>query len=143
MFANVPAKINFDTLDAKTAIELIQAKEEKEAKKYISNWEEEKISVQNGRWGPIMVYGKKWVNFPKDADGKRISVEAAGEYSLDQVKGLIEASDPTAFKKKGKATKATKSGESKPKAAKITKQPAKTGAKKIITVIKKSGKAKV
>ena len=143
LFANVPAKINFDSLDAKTAIELIQAKEEKEAKKYISNWEEEKISVQNGRWGPIMVYGKKWVNFPKDPDGKRISVEAAGEYSLDQVKALIEAADPTAFKKKGKATKATKSDDSKPKSAKTTKKPAKSGARKIITVIKKSSKAKV
>ncbi len=128
LFANVPAKINFDELNAKTAIELIQAKEEKEAKKYINTWDEEKISVQIGRWGPIIFYGKKFVNFPKDENGKRISAEDAAEYTLEEVKSLIEATDPTAFTKKTKA---------KPVAKKSSYAKPKSSSKKIITIKKK------
>ncbi len=136
LFANVPIKINFDTLDAKTAIEMIQAKEEKEAKRYISQWPEEKLSVQNGRWGPIMVLGKKWYNFPKDKDGKRISLEEAAGYTLEQVKALIEASDPTAFAKKTKGKKSTETKSEESKSA-----SKKTSSKKL-TAVKKTTSAK-
>jgi DNA topoisomerase-1 len=140
LYANVPAKINFDTLDAKGAIELVAAKEEKEAKKYISNWENEKISIQNGRWGPTIFYGKKYFSLPKDEEGKRMAAEDAAELTLDQVKGIIEAIDPTAFTKKSKGGKTAK-----PKATKTTTEKAasiskidlkKTPDKKIIDVKK-------
>lgn len=122
LFVNVPAKYNFDLLDPKTAIDLVKAKEEKEASKYISQWEEENISVQNGRWGPVMFLGKKHYNFPKNPDGKRITPEEAAALTLEQVKALIVASDPQAFEKKGKRKAAgkakTSSGPVKKPAAK-------------------------
>ena len=136
LYANVPAKINFDSLDAKGAIELVAAKEEKEAKKYISNWEAEKISIQNGRWGATIFFGKKYFSLPKDEDGKRISPEDAAELTLEQVKAIIEAADPTAF------TKKTKGAKGAPKATK-SKAPAKSPAKKIITVKKTALKGKI
>lgn len=129
LFVNVPAKIDFENLDPKTAIELVKVKEEKEAKRFIHNWEEEKISVQNGRWGPTMHFGKKYYNFPKDKDGKRITVEEAGKYTLEQVKALIEAADPQAFQKKSKAAKKPKSTT-----AKKTSPPKKSSPPKKIII---------
>ncbi|MEP7321359.1 MAG: type I DNA topoisomerase [Saprospiraceae bacterium] len=129
LYANVPAKINFDTLDAKTAIEMVAAKEEKEAKKYISNWESEKISIQNGRWGPTIFFGKKYFSLPKDEEGKRMSAEEAGTLTLEKVKSIIEIYDPTAFTKKVKAAKGAKT-------TKATSKTAKAPVKKIIDVKK-------
>jgi DNA topoisomerase I len=139
LFANVPAKIPFDTIDAKTAIELVQAKEEKEAKRYIHNWEEEKISVQNGRWGPIIHYGKKkMAYFPKNEDGKRITAEEAADYTLEQIKALITASDPSAFSKTNKAAKSSKASTAKTKQVGVKKP----NGKKVLTIKKSTSKAK-
>lgn len=144
LYANVPAKINFDELSPKEAIELVAAKEDKEAKKFISNWESEKISIQNGRWGPTIFFGKKYYGLPKDSDGKRPTAEVAAQYSLDQVKALIEAADPTAFTKKTKGAKravtkgtSTKGTSTKTTKAKtLSKKPAKAPVKKVIDVKK-------
>lgn len=140
LFANVPAKYDFDNIDAKTAIELVAAKEAKEAQRYISNWESEKISVQNGRWGPLIIFGKKNYSFPKNEDGKRITPAEAAEYTLEQVKALIEAADPTAFAKKTKGKAKKEAPDTKAKETKTTK--GKATNKKIITVVKKVSKAK-
>ncbi|MBK6392831.1 MAG: type I DNA topoisomerase [Saprospiraceae bacterium] len=131
LYVNVSPKYNFDQLDAKTAIELVVAKEEKEAKRFINNWEEEKISVQNGRWGPTIFFGKKYFNFPKDKEGNRITAEEAANYKLEEVKAIIEANDPKAFTKKTKVTKA-KVSTTNAKST-IAKKP----AKKVITIKKK------
>ena len=48
---------------------------------------------------------KKRYNFPKIKMGKRISLEEVAGYTLEQVKALIEASDPTAFIRKTKGKK--------------------------------------
>jgi DNA topoisomerase-1 len=59
MFINVPRRINLDTITMEEAIPLIDAKEVKEANRYIHNWVDEKISIENGRWGPYIKFGKK------------------------------------------------------------------------------------
>jgi DNA topoisomerase-1 len=101
MFINVPRKYSLETLTLDQAIELIEAKSEKEANRYIHNWEKEKITVENGRWGPFIRFGKHMLNLKKE--GKKLTADDATTLSLDEVKKMIEAEIPDAFAKKAKA----------------------------------------
>ena len=58
LFINVPRAYDFDNLSQSDINELIEKKLEKEANRYIQNWSEEKISVENARWGPQIKFGK-------------------------------------------------------------------------------------
>ena len=116
LFVNVPKKYDFETISLEDMHELIEKKVEKEANRYIHKWDEEQISVENGRWGPFIRYKKKNIKIPK-VDGKRVTSEEAKDFTIDHVKELIELEIPDAFKKKTKAkakkTKATKSTKAK------------------------------
>jgi DNA topoisomerase-1 len=101
MFINVPARYPFDHLTQQDCNELIQKKIEKEANRFIRQWPEEKIAIENGRWGPELVYNKKRVRLPKG----KYTVEALAAVGLDEVKAMILAQDPKAFDKKGPAKK--------------------------------------
>lgn len=125
LFINVPKKYNFDTISNAEMKELIEAKIEKEANRYIQNWPKEKIAVENGRWGPFIRFGKKSVKLGKKADGNKYTNEDAAQLTLEEVKQMIEIEIPGAFKKAGAAKKAA---------------PRKTAAKK--TTAKKSSKVK-
>ena len=83
--------------------ELIMAKEEKEANRYIQRFPEEKIDVEQGRWGPFIRFKKKSVKIPKNKKGERMTREEAAALSLEQVKKFIELEMPGAFKPKKKA----------------------------------------
>jgi DNA topoisomerase-1 len=102
MFVNVPKRYDFNDLTQAEMNELIEAKRDKEANRYIQRWEDEKISVENARWGPIIKFGKKIIAFPKKADGARSTAEDATALTLEQVKKIIEAELPDAFAKKTK-----------------------------------------
>ena len=104
MFINIPRKYDPENLSMDDAFALIEAKIEKEANRYIHRWEEEKIAVENGRWGPFIRFGKKSVKIPK-VDGERVTSEQAKEFTLEQVKEIIEAEIPDAFVKKKRAKK--------------------------------------
>ena len=56
IYINVPKKYDFENLSQKEVEELIEAKLDKEANRYIQQWEEEKISIENGRWGPFIKF---------------------------------------------------------------------------------------
>lgn len=101
LYVNVPKKYNFEQLTEKEAIELIQTKMEKESNRYIQNWESEKISIENGRWGPFIRFGKKFINLPK-VEGKKMEQEEAAKLSLNEVKQIIEAAEPGSFATKKK-----------------------------------------
>lgn len=98
MFVNIPKKYDPDNLPMDDALELIEKKRIKEANRYIHNWPELDLSVQNGRWGPFIKFKKKNISFPKK-DGKRITQEEAAEMSLSDIKALVEKEVPNAFKK--------------------------------------------
>src|SRR5678810_95106 len=68
MFINVPRRYDFDALRQKDINELVEAKIKKEANRYIQNWPEEKISIENARWGPVLKFGKKILRVPKKTD---------------------------------------------------------------------------
>jgi DNA topoisomerase-1 len=89
------------------AVELIEAKSEKEANRFIHNWEKEKITVENGRWGAFIRFGKAQISLKKD--GKKMTNEDAAKLTLDEVKALITIEVPGAFDKKEKVKKEKKS----------------------------------
>jgi DNA topoisomerase-1 len=59
LFINIPRAYNFDTLTQQDCNELIEKKMEKEANRFIRQWPEEKIAIENGRWGAFIRFGKK------------------------------------------------------------------------------------
>ena len=104
IYINVPKKYDFENLSQKEVEELIEAKLDKEANRYIQQWEEEKISIENGRWGPFIKFKKANFKIPKKQDDTKYTAEELKEISLDQVKKWILEQDKTAFVEK-KATK--------------------------------------
>ena len=117
MFINVPKKYNFDNLSQSDINELIEAKIEKEANRYIQQWEKEKISIENGRWGPFIKFGKGMFKIPKKEDGSKFEAEELKTVSLDEVKKWITDQDKTAFAEKKKPA-AKKTVAKKPTAKK-------------------------
>ena len=114
-FVNIPKRFDPDNLTTQEQHDLIAAKIEKEANRYVNNWEEEKISVQNGRWGPFIKFGKLNVKLPKGADGKsKMTSEEAKELSLEDVKAIIEEELPGALEA-AKPKKKKKKAKAKPK----------------------------
>lgn len=109
IFVNVPKRYDFNNLSQSDINELIDAKLDKEANRYIQQWEKEKIAIENGRWGPFIKFGKANFKIPKKADDTKYEAEELKEISLDEVKKWITEQDPKAFaeKKKPAAKKAT------------------------------------
>ena len=120
LFINIPRAYNFDTLTQKDCDELILKKIEKESNRHIKQWPEEKIAIENGRWGPFIRFGKKMLKLPYNANKTKYTAEELADISLETVKKMIVAQDPKAFDKKpaGRkkvAKKATKKAVSKKK----------------------------
>ena len=101
MFINVPRAYDFDNLKQKDCDELIAKKIEKEANRFIRQWPEEKISIENGRWGPFIRFGKKMMKLTAGPNGKYTADELA-VIDLEEIKKMIVAQDPKAFDKKTK-----------------------------------------
>jgi DNA topoisomerase-1 len=121
MFINVPRRYDFDALSQKDINELVEAKIKKEANRYVQNWPQEKISIENARWGPVLKFGKKILRIPKKADDAKYTAEELSSISLDDVKKMIETQMPDAFVKKAAKKTATKKAAPK-KAAKKKKK---------------------
>jgi len=121
MFINVPRRYDFDALKQKDINELVEAKIKKEANRYIQNWPEEKISIENARWGPVLKFGKKILRIPKKTDDTKYTAEELSSVSLDDVKKMIETQMPDAFVKKAAKKTATKKAVPKKTAKKKKK----------------------
>lgn len=113
LFINVPKRYNFATLTDAEMKELIEAKIKKEENRYIQRWPEFNLALENGRWGPLIRFGKKQLYLPKKADGTRYSAEEGADFTLDQIKGFVEQQLPGAFSQKNKKSAAKKTGGSK------------------------------
>ena len=105
IYINVPKKYDFENLSQKDVEELIEAKLDKEANRYIRQWEEEKISIENGRWGSFIKFKKANFKIPKKQDDTKYTPEELKDISLDQVKKWILEQDKTAFAEKKTAKK--------------------------------------
>ncbi len=118
MFINVPRRYDFDALSKADIEELIEAKIEKEGNRFIQQWPEEKISLENGRWGPFIRFNKKMLKIGRKADDSKYTPEEAAALSLDDVKKMIEAQVPNAFAKKAAKKTAVKKAAAKKAAPK-------------------------
>lgn len=101
LYVNIPKKYNFENISESEAIELIKSKQTKESERYIQQWEKDKISIENGRWGPFIRFGKKFINLPK-VEGKKMSGDQASALTLEEVKKIIQEAEPGAFASKKK-----------------------------------------
>lgn len=130
IFVNVPKRYDFENLSQSDINELIDAKLEKEANRYIQQWEKEKISIENGRWGPFVKFGKGMFKIPKKADDTKYEADELKEVSLDEVKKWITDQDPKAFAEKKKPAAKKAAAPKKATAAKKTATTKKTTAVK-------------
>jgi DNA topoisomerase-1 len=118
MFINVPRAYNFDSLSQDDCNELVEKKIQKEANRYIQQWPEEKIALENGRWGPFIRFGKKMMKITAKPQGGKYTAEEVASLSLDEVKKMILQQDPKAFDKKATKKKAAPKKAAPKKAAK-------------------------
>ncbi len=125
MYINIPRAYNFDALSQKDINELIEKKIEKEANRFIRQWPAEKITIENGRWGPFIRFNKKMLKLGKAPDGAKYTAETLADVDVEEVKKMIEEQVPNAFAKKIKPV--TK----KPTAPKTKKAATKTAKKKV------------
>ena len=91
---------------------------EKESNRFIQRWPEEKISIENARWGPVIKFNKKILKVGQKTDGSKYTADDLATVLLEDVKKIIEMQVPNAFTKKTKA------------AAKKTATPKKSAPKK-------------
>ncbi|TCJ19188.1 type I DNA topoisomerase [Flaviaesturariibacter flavus] len=103
LYINVPKAYDFDNLTQHDVNELISKKLEKESNRYIQQWPAEKITIENGRWGPFIRFGKKMLKLGRGPEGEKLTPEQAAVLPLDSVKKMIEDQVPGAFDKKVKA----------------------------------------
>ncbi len=127
MFINVPRAYDFDNLSKQDCDELIQKKIEKEANRFIKQWPEEKISVENARWGPMIKFGKNKYKIGLNKDNAKYSAAELTALELDDVKKIILSQNPRAFDGKVKKT-APKKKTAVAVAARVA--PKKSAAKK-------------
>jgi DNA topoisomerase I len=111
LFINVPKRFNLETLTLEEAAELIDAKTEKEGNRYIQQWTDDKIAIENGRWGPFIRFGKDMITLKRD--GKKLTPEEAALISLEEAKKMIEVEKPGAFDKKSSGAKSGKAVKKK------------------------------
>lgn len=121
LFINVPRAYNFDELTQKDCDELIAKKIEKEANRFIQQWPEEKIAIENGRWGPFIRFGKKMLKLTAGPNGKYTPEELA-TIDLEEVKKMILIQEPKAFDKKAKAPAKKKAAAKKAAPKKAVKK---------------------
>ncbi len=98
LFINVPRRYNFDALTQENVNELIEQKIDKEANRYIQQFPDLKLTVENGRWGPYVRHGKKMLKLSRPGKSKFTQEEAAA-LTLDEIKAIVEAQVPGAFDK--------------------------------------------
>ncbi|MEM8567897.1 MAG: type I DNA topoisomerase, partial [Bacteroidota bacterium] len=74
-FVSIPKTDDPYTINSERAIELILAKREADANKFIKSFDENPdVQVLNGRWGPYIKVGKKNVKIPKDKEASELTL---------------------------------------------------------------------
>jgi DNA topoisomerase-1 len=103
LYINIPRAMNPDEITTLEAEKLIEAKVQKESTRYIHNWPEEKISVENGRYWPFIKFAKANL-YLKRWKKKITEMEEIQALTLSDIKEMISEQLPDAFKEK-KVTK--------------------------------------
>jgi DNA topoisomerase I len=123
LFINIPRAYHFETLSQQDCNELIGKKIEKESNRFIRQWPEEKIAIENGRWGPFIRFGKKMLKLTAKPEGGKYTADDLKDIELESIKKMILIQEPKAFDKKAPAKKEIR--KSVPKKAAVKKQAGK------------------
>ncbi|MFI3295145.1 MAG: DNA topoisomerase, partial [Rikenellaceae bacterium] len=115
------------TVSGERCVELIEAKREADIKKIIRVFEEQEISILNGRWGPYISFQKKNYKIAKGTDPLTLTVEDCQKLISEQ--STADAATP---KKRSTSTRA-KAATTTKKTATTKKATAKTTAKNTAT----------
>ncbi|MES2432084.1 MAG: type I DNA topoisomerase [Bacteroidota bacterium] len=115
MFINIPVRYNYDNLSQNDINELVAAKITKEANRIIKQWPEEKISIENERWGAIIKFAKKKYKLMGGGANGKYTPEELAALDLEEVKKMILAQEPKAFDKKTPAKKKAAAKKAAPK----------------------------
>jgi len=100
------------TVNEATAIQLIEAKREADAKKLIKQFEENaEVRVLNGRWGPYISFEKRNIRIPKDEAPESLTYQRCVE---------LDAATPEKKKKTTGARKKKAGAKKKKKVSKAT-----------------------
>lgn len=120
------------SIDLNRAIELIEAKREKDRNRMLRSFEnDEKLQIINGRWGAYMVYDDANYKLPKDIDIQAMKYEDFMQ--------IVSTTEPTSkIKSKSKSAKESKTAKSSSKSA--IKKKASTTRTKSTTAAKSSAK---
>lgn len=143
LYINVPRRYDFDNLSQSDINELVSAKLEKEAARFIREWPGENIAIEQGRWGPFIRFGKEMIKLPRKEDGGKWEATDFTNITLEDVKKMILAQNPDAFAPKAskkKSAGAKKSGA--PKKATAAKKTIKKSTAPAKTIAKKSAPRK-
>jgi DNA topoisomerase-1 len=130
LFINVPRAYDFDNLSQDDINQLVEKKLDKEANRYIQQWPAEKISIENGRWGAYIKFGKKMLKLGRKSDDSKYTPEELKEIPLEDVKKMIEAQVPNAFAKANKAAAKKSATKAAAKKSASKKAAPKKAAKK-------------
>jgi len=96
-FYSIPKGTEAASITLEESIELILAKDEKDANKLIHDFPEHEIQVLNGQYGPYIKKGKENYKIPKD--------KVAKDLTLDDVLDIVKNTDPSVKGKKRFAKK--------------------------------------
>jgi DNA topoisomerase-1 len=125
-------------------IELIKAKQKKDAEKIIRTFTENPdLKVLHGRWGPFIALGKKFFKIPKTTEASRLDFAGVVQLigGMDAYEEAIAANTRMAASKKPAPKKAAAKKEaakkSAPKKAVAKKVPVKKATKKAKKAVKK------
>ena len=109
LFINIPRRYDANNLKQEEIFELIEAKLVKEANRYIMQWPDDNIALENGRWGPFIRYKKKSYKIGKKDDGERYTSEEAKEvFTFEKIKEILIEEGVKFPKKKAKKKAAPK-----------------------------------
>jgi DNA topoisomerase I len=122
MYINIPRAYDFDILTQQDCNELIEKKMEKESNRIIQNFAEDKITLENGQWGPIIKFNKKKLKVIGNGANGKYTADELATLNIDTIKGMILAQDPKAFDKKKTATKKAAVKKAAPKKAAAKKK---------------------
>lgn len=113
LFINVTKAYDFDHLTSADCEEMILKKIDKESNRYILQFPEQKVDIENGRWGPFIRFKKKMLKVLPNAQGEKYSADDLKNISWNEVKKMIETQVPDAFASAAPKKKATKTATKK------------------------------
>lgn len=109
-YVSLPRNESIAGLTLDRAIELIEAKRQQEANKYIKEFPENPaVKVVNGQYGPYLAVGKRNVRIPKDIDPATLTLEDCLKLAGDDPAAAAKAPAKKAATAKASPAKATSS----------------------------------